>query len=195
MRRLLLIIVAVTQLAFVSARPTFNVKDFGAKGNGKTSNTVAINNAVKACNEAGGGIVLIPAGKYLSGTIEMLDNVELCLEKGAELVASLDLTDYKNYVCLRDDFMKYKVAYTEYWNRAFILAQRVKNIAITGEGVINIICRVNLSIYTCTTKRGQHGNAQQFGTSQFHVRKNDSESISGLSLGGGFVSPLPPMKL
>ena len=136
-RSLLIIAFALAHIAFASARPTYNVKDYGAKGNGKTSNTVAINKAIKACNEAGGGIVVVPAGKYLSGTIEMLDNVELQLEKGAELIASLDLNDYKNYVCLRDDFMKYKVAYTEYWNRAFILAQRVKNIAITGEGIIN----------------------------------------------------------
>ena len=136
-KTLLIIAFALVQIALVSARPTFNIKDFGAKGNGKTSNTVAINNAIKACNKAGGGIVLIPAGKYASGTIELLDNVELCLEKGAELVASLDLTDYKSYVCLRNDRMKYKTTYTEYWNRAFILAQRVKNVAITGEGVIN----------------------------------------------------------
>ena len=136
-KSLLIVLFALTQIAVVSARTTYNIKEYGAKGNGKTSNTTAINKAIKACSEAGGGIVLVPAGKYVSGTIEMLDNVELCLEKGAELVASLDLKDYKNYVCLRDDFMKYKVAYTEYWNRAFILAQRVKNIAITGEGVIN----------------------------------------------------------
>ena len=137
MKRVLLAVAILAQVAFVSARPIFNIKDFGAKGNGKLSNTTAINNAVKACNQAGGGIVFVPAGKYLSGTIEMLDNVELRLAEGAELIASLDLQDYKNYECLRDDFMKYKVAYTAYWNRAFILAQRVSNIAITGEGVIN----------------------------------------------------------
>jgi polygalacturonase len=137
MKYILLTFIALAQVAFVSARTTYNIKDFGAKGNGKVSNTVAINNAIKACNENGGGIVLVPAGKYLSGTIEMLDNVELRLAEGAELIASLDLKDYKHYKCLRDDFMKYKVAYTEYWNRAFILAQRVSNIAITGDGVIN----------------------------------------------------------
>ena len=137
MKRILLFLIAFMQVMFVSARTTYNIKDFGAKGNGKVSNTEAINNAVKACNENGGGIVLVPAGKYLSGTIELLDNVELRLEKGAELIASLDLNDYKFYKCLRDDFMKYKVAYTEYWNRSFILAQRVSNVAITGEGVIN----------------------------------------------------------
>lgn len=133
----LIVALALIGVTFASARATFNIKDYGAKGNGKTSNTEAINKAIKVCNEAGGGIVFIPGGKYVSGTIEMLDNVELNLDKDAELIASLDLKDYKNYVCLRDDFMKYKVAYTEYWNRAFILAQRVKNIAITGEGVIN----------------------------------------------------------
>ena len=137
MKKILLTLVALAQLFFVSARPVFNIKDYGAKGNGKISNTEAINKAVKACNEQGGGIVYVPAGKYLSGTIELLDNVELRLAEGAELIASLDLKDYKNYECLRNDFMKYKVAYTAYWNRAFILAQRVKNIAITGDGVIN----------------------------------------------------------
>ena len=137
MKKILLTLLALAQIATMTARPVFNIKDYGAKGNGKVSNTIAINNAVKACNAAGGGIVLVPAGTYLSGTIELLDNVELRLAEGAELVASLDLKDYKNYECKRDDFMKYKVAYTAYWNRSFILAQRVKNNAITGAGVIN----------------------------------------------------------
>ena len=136
MRPILLTLFALMQLCAVAARPIYNIKDFGAKGGGKTLCTEAINNAVRACYESGGGVVLVPEGEFLSGTIELLDNVELSLEAGARIVATRDLASYRGYVCLRDDFQQYKMAYAEYWNKAFILAVGKSNFAVTGEGVI-----------------------------------------------------------
>lgn len=62
---------------------TVNIKDFGAQADGKTLNTQAINNAIKAVHEKGGGKVVIPEGLWLTGPIELLSNVNLYTEKNA----------------------------------------------------------------------------------------------------------------
>ena len=54
---------------------TFNVKDFGAVGDNKTDNTKAINEAIKAATNAGGGKVVVPSGIYLSGPIQFTNNL------------------------------------------------------------------------------------------------------------------------
>jgi len=55
----------------------YNVRDFGAKGEGKTVDTAAIQSAIDACTHDNGGIVLLPAGDFLSGTLELKSNVTL----------------------------------------------------------------------------------------------------------------------
>ena len=55
------------------------ITDFGAVGDGKTLNTAAIQNAIDTCTSAGGGQVIVPAGRFLSGTICLKSNVELHL--------------------------------------------------------------------------------------------------------------------
>ena len=60
----------------------FNILNYGAKGDGITLNTVAIQSAIDACYKNGGGRVTIPAGKFLTGTIVLKTNVELHLEAG-----------------------------------------------------------------------------------------------------------------
>jgi polygalacturonase len=72
----------------------FDVKEFGATGDGKTLDTVSINRAVDACNAAGGGVVYVPPGIYLSGTVILKSNVTLYLEAGATLLGSKNLDDY-----------------------------------------------------------------------------------------------------
>ena len=135
-KSLLIIIWIFAHIIGVSARPTFNIKEFGAKGNGKSLNTEAFNNAIKACSDNGGGVVYVPKGCYLTGTIEMQSNVELSLAKDAQIVATPNLSEYKSYVCNHDGFQHYKMAYSAYWNKALILAINCQNIAITGEGKI-----------------------------------------------------------
>ena len=137
MKRLLLIVAVLAQVLCVTAREHYNIRDFGAKGNGKSDNTEAINRAIAHCNEQGGGVVVVPAGRYLSGTIHLKSNVELRLEKDAVLLGIEDPKRYTGYVCRREGFEKYKVAYAEYWNHTFILGVGCKNVAITGDGVID----------------------------------------------------------
>jgi polygalacturonase len=73
---------------------TYNVIDFGAAGDGQANDAAAIQRAIDACTAAGGGTVLLPAGKtFRSGTIALKSNVELHVEGGARLAGSGDWAD------------------------------------------------------------------------------------------------------
>src|SRR5579862_6143163 len=68
----------------------FNIIDYGAKPDGKTVNTMAIQATVNACHKAGGGTIEIPAGEFVTGTIRLHSNMELHLDAGAVLSGSLN---------------------------------------------------------------------------------------------------------
>lgn len=74
--------------------PVFNVRDYGATGEGKALDTSAISIAIKAASSAGGGRVLFPPGTYLTGTFELLSNVQLELMAGA-ILDSRNVADYE----------------------------------------------------------------------------------------------------
>lgn len=71
-----------------------DVRAHGAAGDGKTLDTRALNAAIDACHTAGGGVVYVPPGVYLCGTVIIKSNVTLYLEAGATLLGSKDLADY-----------------------------------------------------------------------------------------------------
>ncbi len=73
---------------------TLNVRNFGAKGDGVTKDTVAIQQAIDRCAAFGGGSVLVPPGAYLTGAIALRTNTLLRLEKDAAILGSPDLADY-----------------------------------------------------------------------------------------------------
>lgn len=72
----------------------FDARDFGATGDGATLDTASINRAIDACHAAGGGVVYLAPGTYLSGTVVLKSNVTLYLEAGATLLGSKNLSDY-----------------------------------------------------------------------------------------------------
>ncbi|MBN2007301.1 MAG: glycoside hydrolase family 28 protein [Anaerolineae bacterium] len=72
----------------------FNIRDFGALGDGQTRATAAIQAALDACAEAGGGTVVVPAGMYLTGALFLHSHQTLFLDAGATLLGSEDPADY-----------------------------------------------------------------------------------------------------
>ena len=94
--RYIFILIILFALPFLSfAIPvSFNILDYGAKGDGSTLNTKPIQSAIDACAKGGGGTVYFPAGKFLSGTLFLKSYVTLHLDAGAVLVGSKNLNDY-----------------------------------------------------------------------------------------------------
>ena len=72
-----------------------SILSFGARGDGQFDNTAAINQAIAACALRGGGVVEVPQGTFVTGTIELKSHVTLHLQKGAVLMGSADLKRYK----------------------------------------------------------------------------------------------------
>src|SRR5690242_15590656 len=84
---------AASTQAMAGAR-VFNVRDFGAKGDGKTLDTAAVQAAIDAANKDLGGIVLIPAGDFVVGTTELKSNVTLHLSASGRLLGSGEAAHY-----------------------------------------------------------------------------------------------------
>src|SRR5436190_16073525 len=80
---------------------TFSITAYGAVGDATTDCTNAIAKAIAACNKAGGGRVLVPAGKFLSGPIHLLSNVNLHLSKDAIVLFGQDTRKYLPQVLTR----------------------------------------------------------------------------------------------
>ncbi len=107
-----------------------NVKDYGAKGDGTTLDSKSIQQAIDACAQKGGGKVIFPAGKYLSGTIVIKDNITLLLQKDALILGSTDIEAYDNIDPFTDG-----LGIDVGW--ALLVAVDAKNIGIEGEGAID----------------------------------------------------------
>jgi len=114
--------------------PFFNVVHFGAKADGMTKDTRAIQSAINAAAEKG-GTVYFPGGRYLSGTVHLKSFVTLFFDAGAVLLGSPDNSDYDPYERLSYDSCSDPE--TTYFNSALIRAEDAHNFAIMGRGMID----------------------------------------------------------
>lgn len=114
----------------------FNVRDFGAAGDGITLDTKPINDAIQACKNAGGGTVFLPAGTYLSGTIHLVSNMTLRIDHGAIILGSSNPADYQ---ATRgpEDGPKFLNIDNEVWYQSLIIGKSIHHITITGPGLID----------------------------------------------------------
>lgn len=108
----------------------FNITDYGAKGDGVTKNTEAFRKAIEACNKAGGGRVIVPAGKFFTGPIYLKSNVNLHLQDNSVIIFSRDTKDYPLVLVRWEgmDCMNYSPQ---------IYAYGEENIAVTGSGLLD----------------------------------------------------------
>ncbi|MHC4487440.1 MAG: glycoside hydrolase family 28 protein, partial [Planctomycetota bacterium] len=110
---------------------SFDIRHYGAVADGRTVNTEAFADAIGACSQAGGGTVIVPAGKWLTGPIHFKSNVNLHITEGAEVLFSTDYDAYLPVVLSRYEGI-------ELYNYSpCIYADGCENIAITGGGILN----------------------------------------------------------
>jgi len=111
----------------------YNVRSYGAKGDGVALDTQALQAAIDACNHDGGGTVLVPAGTFLIGTVELKSNVTLHIAASGTLLGSGDGKQYHGVdtIPLRGDTT------LEDGNWALLFAVNTKNVTIEGPGTIN----------------------------------------------------------
>src|ERR1051325_252840 len=111
----------------------YNIVDFGAKGDGKTLATKALQDAIDACHKDQGGTVLIPAGTFVIGTVEMKSNVTLHITASGKLLGSADGKQYHaaDAIPLRGD------STLNDGNVGLIYAVEAQNITFEGPGTID----------------------------------------------------------
>ncbi|RMF86705.1 MAG: hypothetical protein D6741_21550 [Planctomycetota bacterium] len=113
----------------------FDVRDFGAFGDGRHEDRDAIQRAIDAVAQAGGGIVTFRAGTYRTGTLFLRDGVTLHLERGATILGT---SDYEQYATgIEPPYETFLLRKDRYPDRALIIGIGVHDVAIEGEGVID----------------------------------------------------------
>jgi polygalacturonase len=116
--------------------PVYNVKTFGALGDGKNLDTPAINKAIDAAAAAGGGTVYFPAGNYLSVSIHLKSNIALYLDHGATILAANTSADVKYDPPEPNEWDKYQDFGHSHWHNSLIWGENLTNVSILGPGMI-----------------------------------------------------------
>ncbi|HCT61642.1 MULTISPECIES: glycoside hydrolase family 28 protein [Acidobacterium] len=128
-----------------AATPTFNVRHYGATGDGKTVDSPAINRAIEAAAAAGGGTVVFPAGVYMSFSIRLKSNVHLYLSRGCTILAADsptpgEQTGYRGGVYDAAEPNTPWEHYQDYghnhWHNSLLWGEDLHDISITGPGLI-----------------------------------------------------------
>jgi polygalacturonase len=126
----------VAQFTLAQNAPVYNVKKYGAKGDGKNIDTKAIDKAITAANEAGGGTVYFPAGDYLSVTIHLKSNVALFIDQGATIVAATVGEGVQYDLPEKGENEIYQDYGHSHFHNSLIVGENLHDISITGPGRI-----------------------------------------------------------
>jgi polygalacturonase len=127
---------ATSSSSVATEAPAYNVKTYGAKGDGKALDTAAINKTIDAAAAGGGGTVYFPAGNYLSVSIHLKSNVALYLDQGATIVAASTSNSVKYDAPEPNEWDKYQDFGHSHWHNSLIWGENLTNVSILGPGMI-----------------------------------------------------------
>jgi len=122
-------------LSYSAAGAPFDVKAYGAKGDGKSPDRDGINKAIDAASAAGGGTVYFPAGTYVTGSIRLRSNITLQFDAGTRIEASADPAAYD--AAEPNEWSKYQDGGHSHFHNSLIWGENLENVSITGSGLIS----------------------------------------------------------
>ncbi len=164
----------------------YNVRQYGAMGNGATVDTGAFQKAIAAASLAGGGTVFVPAGTYLTATIRLRDNITLLLDSGATVRGVKDPTQYQTSRGVDE------------WYKALVFARGAHNVAVIGRGTVDGNRVFNpkgeehirgphaLLFDDCTNVAVRDIHVQDAGNYAVILRSVEGIDISGITVHGGW---------
>ena len=181
------------EAAFPLTARAYDIKAYGATGDGQTLDTDAINRAILAADAAGGGTVFFPPGTYLSGSIRLKNNITLYLEAGStieaasEKVATFDPPEPNDW----GDKLHYQDFGHSHWQNSLIWGIGLKNISIVGPGLIHGKGLDNGFNRFADESKGEkryHGNPEGSGNKAIALRDCHNVVLRDFSLlhGGWF---------
>ena len=125
---------AMSISASIACAADFNVRDYGAKGDGVADDTAAIQRTIEECSKSGGGRVVVPKGVYMSYTLSLLSNVEFHIEDGAVVRGGIVGEKYPDFA----PTTLWRPERSPRFNRkAFFYTVGATNVALTGRGTID----------------------------------------------------------
>ena len=113
-----------------------NILDYGAVNNAEVNSTAAIQKAVDACNEAGGGVVYVPYGTYMVASIHLYSHVHFIFEPGATFLGSLDPDDFDQREPV--DYPLYQDFSHSFFHRSMFWAEDCEDISFCGNATIDL---------------------------------------------------------
>lgn len=172
---------------------SFDVRAFGAVGDGKTVDSDAINRAILAADAAGGGTVFFPPGTYLSASIRLKDNITLYLEAGSTILAADEKTARFDEPEPNEwgDKLHYQDFGHSHWKNSLIWGIGLKNISILGPGLIHgkgLDSGVNRFADESKGEKIYHGNPEGSGNKAIALRDCRNVTLRDFSIlhGGWF---------
>ena len=122
------------------AASMYDVRDYGAKGDGRALDTAAINKAIETAAAAGGGSIAFPPGNYRCYTIRLKSNISLFLDQGATIIAAdqpqAGQPGYDNFEPNVFGDLVYQDFGHSHWRNSLIWGEQLENISILGPGRI-----------------------------------------------------------
>ncbi len=115
----------------------YNVRDYGAAGDGVHIDSPAINAAIEAAAQKGGGVILFPEGVYSSYSIRLKDNITLRLEKGSVIKAAKPTAEQGYDIAEPNEWDAYQDFGHSHWKNSLIWGIGLKNLKFEGEGTID----------------------------------------------------------
>src|SRR5215216_840955 len=135
------ILLFVASISLSQTNGFYNVRNFGAKGDGKALDTDSVNKAIEFAAAAGGGTVTFPAGTYLSFSIRLKSNITLHISPGATILAATPSAELGGYDTPEPnewgDRLQYQDFGHSHWHNSLIWGENLANVSITGPGLID----------------------------------------------------------